>query len=210
MLGTALPKMPTTCDPIKIQCDQRTLVLLKKRDPALLEQIFHDTNPYLLKMLSQRSVSRETAADLIQASWEVFFKSLDRFEGRSQIKVFLGGILLNKLREHHRGQNRLVSEEDPENIMSNAFTPDGWWKTGPADPFQSFESKQVIGFIQDCMEGLTEHQKSAFLLKEIEGEGTEGICKILGVSVTHLGVLIFRAKDKLMKCLSGKMSSELN
>lgn len=37
----------------------------------------------------------------------------------------------------------------------------------------------------------------AFYLKEIQGEDTESICKMMGISNTNLAVLIYRAKNNL-------------
>ncbi len=44
----------------------------------------------------------------------------------------------------------------------------------------------------------------AFVLREVEGLSTEEICKILEVSRTNLGVLIYRARNRLRECLEAK------
>lgn len=178
--------------------------LLKNRDPAFLNQLFEETSPYLLKFLASQRILGSTAEELIQSAWETFFAKLDKFEGRSQIKVFVAGILLNKVREHRRFQKKAVYEEDSEKIFQQAFSQDGWWNHEVEDPYRAMESKESLQSIQDCMEGLSESQREAFLLREVDGQSTEEICKILGVNVSHLGVLLFRAKDKLRKCLEGK------
>ena len=190
--------------------DEATRELLKNRDPGFLKTVFSDVNPYLLKMLAANRVVGLEAQDIIQDSWQTFFSTLEKFEGRSQIKVFLGGILLNKMREHRRLQARFVNygtEENPDDVIARSFTKDGWWNAEPASPDQLIESRETLDFINECLEGLSHAQKSAFILREVESENTESICKILEVSVTHLGVLIFRAKEKLRSCLEGKIGA---
>jgi DNA-directed RNA polymerase specialized sigma24 family protein len=48
----------------------------------------------------------------------------------------------------------------------------------------------------------------AFFLKEVEGHVSEEICNILEVSNTNLGVLLFRAKNKLRECIERKVKGE--
>lgn len=185
--------------------NQNYLKLLIGRDPRFLDSVFKETNPYLFRILGAQKVFGSEAEELVQMAWETFFAKLEKFEGKSQIKVFIAGILINKLREHRRAQKRIVSEEDAEKIYGQAFTNDGWWNTEPADPARLFESKESRRFIEECLQGLSETQREAFVLREIEGENSENICNILGLNVSHLGVLLFRAKDKLRKCLEGKL-----
>lgn len=184
--------------------DDKTFQLLKKRDTAFLEILFKETNPYLFKILGSNRIAGEQAQDLVQASWETFFKNLDQFRGQSQIKVFIAGILLNKVREHRRALKKVVYEEDSEKVYSQSFDSGGWWMAEPSDPQKLIESKESVRFIEECMEGLSDLQREAFLLKVVEQEKTEDICNILQINVSHIGILLFRAKDKLRQCLEGK------
>jgi len=185
--------------------NEETLLLLKKRDAAFLEKTFRDLNPILLRVLAANQIYAETAEDVVHQTWERFFTNLEQFEGRSELKTFLCGILFNKIREHRRAAGRLVFDEDSETVMARAFTPEGWWNVSPGDPSAFVYSKQISSLIGECLDGLTELQKSAFVLKEVHQEESPDICNVLGVSVSHLRVLIFRAKDKLRQCLEGKL-----
>jgi RNA polymerase sigma-70 factor (ECF subfamily) len=188
--------------------DDDTLALLKVRDRDFLGKLFHEINPYLNRVCMANGITPEDVSELIHQTWEKFFSNLDKFEGRSQIRTFICGILFNKIREHRRVQKRFVPEEDSKKFMDDAFTADGWWKVAPGDPYRLTELKQAAEFIRECFEGLTEQQMTAFVMKEMEEENSEDVCNVLGVNVSHLRVLLFRAKDKLRKCLEGKVSAE--
>jgi RNA polymerase sigma-70 factor (ECF subfamily) len=41
-------------------------------------------------------------------------------------------------------------------------------------------------------------------MKVVEGRETADVCKILAVTPTNLGVLLFRARNKLRECLEKK------
>jgi len=120
------------------------------------------------------------------------------------VKTFVCGILFNKIREYRRSQKKLIFEEDSEKIFNQSFTLEGWWSPTIKAPDYELEQATAQKFIQDCMEGLTDQQRSAFLLIELEENKSEDICNVLDVSLSNLRVLLFRAKDKLKKCLQGK------
>lgn len=184
---------------------EESLRLLKDRDARFLEKQFRTINPVLLRILAANRIFGEHAEDITHQTWEKFFQNLEKFEGRSGLQTFVCGILINKIREYRRSQNRMVLEEDAEAVFSNAFTTEGWWSLKSQDPSALLKSTELAQHIGECLEGLTEAQRSAFVLKEVENEDSTEICNALGVSVSNLRVLIFRAKDKLRKCLEGKV-----
>ncbi len=183
---------------------EEMLRILKERDPDQMPALFGALNPYLLRVSFANGIAVEKAEDLISETWERFFAQIQRFEGRSSLKTYLCGILLNIIREYRRNHAKVSYEEDIGDFMNHVFTPEGWWKTNPADPSRLGENKQFSDFVRECLDGLDENQRTAFFLREIEEEEPHAICHILEVTVTHLRVLICRAKDKLRKCVEGK------
>ena len=55
--------------------------------------------------------------------------------------------------------------------------------------------------IETCLETLPERQKDAFLIREVDGLETPEICNVLEVTATNLGVMLFRARNRLRECL---------
>ena len=179
-------------------------------DPTLLRPLFEEINPYLLKILSSRGFINENAEEIIQDTWEIYFRNPSRFEGRSELRVFLAGIVINKTREFRRRERRYVLEESNESVVNRAFTPEGWWRVEPQDPQWIFQSKEILRYLQGCMEDLTPQQQEVFFLREVQQEETANICKILRISSTHAGLILFRAKEKLRACLEGQVHLESN
>lgn len=194
--------------PSDLLLDNSVLECLKSRDRQFLERLFADVNPYLARVCAANGINGIDAEEVIYDTWDRFFVNLGAFEGRSQIRTFICGILFNKIREYRRSLGRISYEEDSEKFMGHAFTQEGWWNVNPHSPDKILELKRSGFMLQECIEGLTEQQKTAFLLREVEEENSDEICNILGVNVSHLRVLIFRAKDKLRKCLEGKTGLE--
>lgn len=192
----------------EIYLDDTTMLLLKTRNAQFLETLFVEVNPYLLRVCLASSIRDEKADEVIHQTWETFFLNLEKFEGRAQIRTFICGILFNKIREFRRELGRTVYKEDSEEVFEQAFGSDGWWKRVPQSPHRLLELRQASDLIEECLDGLSEQQKAAFVMKEVEDEHSDEICNVLGVNVTHLRVLLFRAKDKLRMCLEGKVGTE--
>lgn len=176
---------------------------LRRRDRDFLAGVFRETNPLLIRVCRANKLVGPEADDVVSQTWETFFANLDRFEGRSSLSTFVCGILINKIREHRRAFGRFVSEDDSENVFSRAFTQAGWWNEPPAAPDRLFEIKSAGEKLTECLEGLTEQQRIAFILREVDGEESRSIGAALGVTVEHLRVLLYRAKTKLRQCLEG-------
>ncbi len=177
---------------------------LKNRDPDFLSALFTDMNPRLMRMMASKGIFSETAEEIVHQCWETFFLNLDKFEGRSKIKTFVFGILINKIREERRRSHKMDFVEDSEKIFEQSFTNEGWWAIEPADPYRLMANRQLGESIENCLDGLTDSQRAAFLLIEAEGESSENACQILGVSISNLRVLLFRSKEKLRACLEGQ------
>lgn len=58
--------------------------------------------------------------------------------------------------------------------------------------------------LQECLEKVPRAQRIAFYLREVEEMKSEEICKKMAVSVTNLGVMLFRARNRLRDRLEKK------
>jgi len=148
------------------------------------------------------------AEELVQSAWVTFFEIAPKFQGRSHVKTFIFGILYNKASELRREFKKIDDREPIETVMDSRFAADGHWIKPPIDPHQFMETTETMGLIQKCLDRLPLSQRMAFCLREIDDHGTNDICKILDVTVTNLGVLLYRAKNRLRECIEGKAQPE--
>lgn len=176
-----------------------------ERKPGAIEELINLHTQPLFACARGLGFSESDAEELVQDTFSSFLNAVERFEGRSKIRTYLFGILYNKASEMRRGKMREEATENMEEIFGKRFDARGQWGSFPRGPEEIALSKEVEGWIEECSEGLPLNQRTAFYLKEVERETTESICKILGVSVTHLGVLLFRARNNLRECLGKKM-----
>lgn len=148
--------------------------------------------------------SPEDSDELVQKTWLTFFSSLEKFERKSHIRTYLFGILYMTAKNLKRANQKLFKMELIDSLVDQDFTPQGEWIQKPIGPDKFAERLQDAKNIKDCLEDIPLNYRMAFTLKEIEECSTTEICKILEVTDTNLGVLLYRAKNKLRKCLENK------
>ena len=69
---------------------------------------------------------------------------------------------------------------------------------------KKFQTKAAGDWLQDCLNALDATWRMAFTLKEVERLDTSAICQALNLTPNHLGVTLFRARNKLRDCLTAK------
>ncbi|MDP2415913.1 MAG: sigma-70 family RNA polymerase sigma factor [Hydrogenophaga sp.] len=132
------------------------------------------------------------------------------FEGRSQLKTWLVGILKHKIIDSMRQHQREVvldSASDDDNadpLEHMVFKADGHFAERPADwgnPEQDLNSRQFFAILEACTEKLPTVQGRLFLMREWLELSSEEICKELGLTPTNLYVQLHRARLRLRECL---------
>ena len=177
---------------------------LRRHDPEALAEAVREHARPLLRAAKGMGFLAPEAEDLVQDVFTTFLERLDRFEGRSQLRTWLFGILHHKVMERRRAS--LVDDrmDSIDETFESRFDKSGKWVRPPADIERLMLSKEIGEVIQECMKGLPANQREAFVLREVEELETAEICKILEVTVTNIGVLMHRARIRLRECLEGK------
>jgi RNA polymerase sigma-70 factor (ECF subfamily) len=177
---------------------------LRRREPEALTEAVREHARPLLRAAKAMGFPEPEAEDLVQDVYITLLERIDGFEGRSQLRTWLFGILHKKALERRRAS--LVDDRtDPiDEVFESRFDANGKWARPPADLERLLLSQEIGQMIQLCLEGLPANQRGVFVLREVEGIDSGEICKILGVSVTNLGVLMHRARTRLRECLEAK------
>ena len=190
----------TQADP----AEPEMLLRLRRRDPELLASLVGEHSRPLYRAARGMGFREDEAEDMVQDVFMTFLSSLDRFEGRSQLRTWLFGILHNKTMERRRKRGQEEQHDPIDDVFESRFDSDGKWSAPPQDLLRLVESQQMGEAITFCLDGLPPTQRSVFVLREMEGVETDEICKVLGVTVTNMGVLMHRARNRLRECLEGR------
>lgn len=177
---------------------------IRKRDPAALEAVVREYLGQLLRTALAAGLEPSLAEEAVQDTFTVFLKRAADFEGRSLVRTWLFGILFRKIAEARRKSRRDARMDDIDELVQRRFTPDGKWRQPPLPVESQVYRRQVRRYLEDCLDEVTDLQRMAFVLREVEELGSQEICKILDVTDTHLSVLVYRARNRLRECLEKK------
>ena len=144
------------------------------------------------------------AEDLVQDVFVTFLESLDRFEGRAQVGTWLFGILHHKSLERRRAVMREELNDPIDQLFESQFDGRESWTRPPIAPDQHVNARESGIAIAGCLDSLPEHQREVFHLRQVEELAAAEVSKITGRSITHIGVLLHRARTRLRACLEGK------
>ena len=149
-----------------------------------------------------------TAEDLVQETFLAALRDKKSFKGNSSLLSWMIGILKHKIVDHLRNSQKELSVEtiDPySESTDDLFDEKGRWKEGPekwdSNPAKLFEQQEFFKIFYKCLHNLSRRLSLAFTLREVDGLESEEICKVLSISTTNLGVLIYRARVRLRACL---------
>lgn len=181
--------------------DEEFLKNLALRNWVCIEATVQEYTGMLVRGAMKMGFDSLQSEEIAQSVWLTFFEVLPKFEGRSQIKTFLYGILVNKARELRKERIKMSQHDTIEDTVTELFDSAGNWARLPINPEEFVRASQTSDLIEKCLEKLPLTQRQAFILKEVESEESKTICNILDVSHTNLRVLISRAKNGLRTCL---------
>jgi RNA polymerase sigma-70 factor (ECF subfamily) len=149
-------------------------------------------------------LNHHQAEEVAQNTFATFIETAPRFEGRSHVRTWIFGILYRKIQETRRGFTKERKLADIDEVFESRFNEQQSWSRPPRGPADELFAKEARQEIDDCLDGLPDRHRMAFVLREVESLSTEEICKILDVSVTNIGVMLFRARTRLRECLEDK------
>ena len=184
--------------------DPGLLDRLRRRDPDTLRAVADQHARPLYRAARAMGFSPDIADELVQDVFVTFMATLDRFEGRSQVRTWLFGILHHKAFERRRDLAKDARHDPIDDAFEAQFDGRGAWRSVPHAPDRLAASAELAMAIGQCLDGLAGLQRQAFVLREAQELGTDEVCKILGCTVTHLGVLLYRARARLRACLDSK------
>jgi len=168
----------------------------------------HDAFRFLVERHS-RSVFRlayrltgheQDAEDVVQETFLRAFRQIRRFESRSSFATWLYRITVNcshdLLRQRPRADSR-QSLNDPDGAAAMQLVD----ASAAADPLRKLASRRIGERVRAAMHGLSEQERSAFVMRHFEGLSIDEIGRVLDVKTSAAKHSVFRAVQKLRRSL---------
>ena len=184
--------------------DPQLAARIRKGDPEVLQAVTQAYLAQIFRSARGAGLDPEHAEEVTQATFTTFIEKAAGFEGRSHVRTWLFGILYNKIAEARRHLTREREMDEIEDVVDQRFDSNGSWMNPPRQVDIQLYASEIREFLEDCLQTVSTQQRMAFVLREVEGFSSDEICKILDVTHTNLGVLMFRVRNHLRECLEAK------
>lgn len=167
---------------------------------------------YLYRYALLKLRDEAAAEDMVQETLLAALSAWKRFSGQSSVRTWLTGILKHKILDLFRARAKepqyTPASADPVAelaVLEQAlFDATGHWISPAqtwADPEACLDQQRFWEAFTHCLDGLAPLHARAFHLREMEGAGTEEICKELDITSTNCWVILYRARLSLQQCL---------
>ncbi len=220
-MGAAAVKNVTNARMLASAADLAAVAALRDGDHAAFSRLVRAYQPAFVR-LARAWVRDPTAArEVVQQAWLTALESLATFEGRSSLRTWLFGVVINVARAHLRAQKRtvplsaLVAEEavdgpvvEPERFFRDGEWVGHWeiWPTPFPAPDAAFERERLRSLLEEAISALPPLQQQVMVLCDVEGLSGEEACNILGLSGTNQRVLLHRARARARTWLEQRLA----
>jgi RNA polymerase sigma-70 factor (ECF subfamily) len=180
--------------------DQALVEQARAGDLAAFNQLVELYQDYLYAMAMRVLRQRDIAEDAVQEAFFSAYRNLDRFSG-SSFRAWLTRIAINAARDILRRQKRRPSEPYPE------WEDEAWQPPTPASegPEQIALVSQQRSAMARAMAGITDDQRTAIVLYDVQGYDYAEIASLTGVSVGTVKSRIHRGRLALRELLGPDM-----
>jgi RNA polymerase sigma-70 factor (ECF subfamily) len=187
--------------------DEMAKANTKTLNPTTWVDLYGD---YLFRYALSRLRDGDAAEEVVQETFVAALRHVDQYEAKGSERAWLLGILKRKIIDLVRARNRTTSldDEDSHDPAEALFDRNGWWRpeirSAGLAPLDSLEREEFWRILRGCLEGLPRRQADVFVLREMDDQGTEEICKELEITPSNLWVILYRARLQLSNCMKSR------
>lgn len=140
---------------------------------------------------------RDEALDLTQEVFLRVFRTIHRFRGQSALRTWIYRITVNQVRNRQRWWRRRHQGDQVSLDAHLQRCGDLALRTDAAAPDRMFASHELAGRLRAAIERLPFEQRTAIVLRELEGLSYEEIAFSLGLAIGTVKSRLTRARQAL-------------
>ena len=174
---------------------------MQANDLPTFQEIYETYKNKVFNTVISYLQNQEDAEEVTQDVFVEVHRSINTFEGKSSLSTWIYRISINKSLDFIKSKNRKKRFA----FMSSLFNDAGELKHDSPNFFHPgviLENKEKSAILFKAINGLTENQKTAFILSKVEGLPYAEISEVMQMTVSSVESLLFRAKQNLQKELS--------
>jgi RNA polymerase sigma-70 factor (ECF subfamily) len=138
----------------------------------------------------------DEALDLSQEVFLKVFRTIGRFRGQSSLRTWIYRIVVNQARNRHRFWRRR-HRADQVSLDAHVASHGDIQSDADAGPDSVLARKELAARLNDALAALPFDQRTAIILREVDGLSYEEIAYSLGVAVGTVKSRLTRARQTL-------------
>ena len=168
---------------------------LKLQDEDAFKYLVENYKDFVFNTCISIIQNIDDSDDISQEVFIQIYKSIKSFEEKSSLSTWIYKITVSKCFEYLRFKKR----KKRFSLLINLFRDDGSLIDIPQfeHPGIILEQKENSKLLFNAIDKLSEEQKTAYILKNIQGLSYKKISEIMNKSTSSIESLIFRAKKNL-------------
>lgn len=181
------------------------LARLRAGEDGAFDELVRLAGGRMLAVARRMLAREEDAQDAVQEAFLSGFRSLEKFDGRSQLTTWLHRITVNVCLMKLRSQRRRGGPERSIDEFLPIFTGDGHqtresfaWKP---DARSGIEQAEVRDLVRARINELPEQYRVVLMLRDIEGLSTEETAAALDMTINAVKTRLHRARQALRALL---------
>ena len=139
---------------------------------------------------------RDEALDLSQEVFLKVFRTIHRFRGQSSLRTWIYRIAVNQARNRHRFWRRR-HRADQVSLDAHVAAHGEFLSGGLSRPDRVLDQKELANCLQSALDHLPFDQRTAIVLREVDGLSYEEIAFSLGVAIGTVKSRLTRARQAL-------------
>jgi len=139
---------------------------------------------------------RDEALDLSQEVFLRVFRTISRFRGQSALRTWIYRIAVNQARNRHRFWRRR-HRADQVSLDAHMAAHGEFLCGANVGPDRILAQKELAARLQDALDALPFDQRTAIVLREVDGLSYDEIAYSLGVAVGTVKSRLTRARQTL-------------
>lgn len=172
-------------------------------DEEACTELVGEHHRMVLNLATHLLADREEAMDLAQEVFLRVFRTIHRFRGQSSLKTWIYRITINQVRNRQRWWRRRHRSEVVSLDLHLDRGGDAGLGTSVLAPDRIFACRELAGLLQRALDRLPFEQRTAIVLREIEGMTYDEIAFSLGLAVGTVKSRLTRARQALRAELRG-------
>jgi RNA polymerase sigma-70 factor (ECF subfamily) len=165
-------------------------------DEAACAELVSEHQRMVVQLAMNLLGDRDEALDLSQEVFLRVFRTIHSFRGQSSLRTWIYRIAVNQARNRHRFWRRR-HRADQVSLDEHVAAHGDLLSGGETTPDRVFAQKELAARLQDALDRLPFDQRTAIVLREIDGLSYEEIAFSLGVAVGTVKSRLTRARQLL-------------